>query len=559
MALILSNIEKQAERRAIMRIDAAINTADADVASKEILAAWQSSPRSTDVLTLAVYGLAERDRRPEAIDLLADAMRTLPPTETLLSLMAKIALDLELPELAKKTLEHAINLNPSVPDHYLTYAQCLHQMGDSDEAIGLLQSVLPQFPTNPDLWNLVGVITLQSRNNVPSARMFFKEAIQYNEKHPQAWANLAETYANRSEGLEYYERALELNPQDADLQLGCAMILLRNGQLQRAWGLYEARLSGRRGARKSLTYSHNIRRWRGEDIKRKTLLVTAEQGLGDEVLFAIFFKHLAAKVGQVVIGCDPRLIDIYERSFPEAYVVGFEDTVRLGERTRSFPQIENRDSNGKLPRIDRAIPIGSLPGIFWPSLDDLKLFSGGYLKADPGRVSEVGAMLGPKGNMARIGISWRSGNLSEGRKHGYMDLGMVKAIAAIPGIKLVNLQYDAAQEELEEIAGVAGERFVSFPNIDLKQDLEANLAIMANLDLVVGPSTATQSMAMAQGVETWCVHRGKPWWVFNLGNDAIMPFASNFRFIYINYAKNYRDASERRVVGEIEKWLCGRN
>ncbi len=541
-----------------MRIDAAIKTADAVTASKEILTAWRSSPKSTNVLTLAVYGLAEMGCRSEAIDLLADAMRALPPTETLLSLMAKIALDLELLDLAKRTLEHAINLNPSLPDHYFSYAQCLHQMGDSEEAIGLLQSVLPQFPTNPDLWNLVGVITLQFRNNVPSARAFFSEAIRYDDKHPQAWANLAETYSNMPEGLEYYERALALDPQNADLQLGCAMILLRNGKLQRAWSLYEARLSDRRGTRKSLTYSHKIKRWRGENLQKKTLLVTAEQGLGDEVLFAIFFNRLAEKVGRIVIGCDPRLINIYKRSFPKAYVVGFEDTVRLGERTRSFPQVENCTKGDRLPRIDRAIPIGSLPSIFWPNLRDLSSFSGGYLLADSVRVSKFGAKLAARGQRPCVGVSWRSGNLSEGRKHGYMDLAMVKAVAAIPGIQLVNLQYDAEEAELEEIVRVAGERFVAFPDIDLKKDLEANLAIMANLDLVIGPSTATQALAMAQGVETWCVHRGVPWWVFNLGNDVKMPFAPNYRFIYINYAKNYRIASEQKVVGELEKWLSDR-
>ncbi len=529
-----------------------------DLAVREINAAWAMCPSSINVLTVATYGLAELGRRTEAIELLMEALKVHKPTEAILTLIVKIAMDLELPDIAKKVLELIINLNPSEPDHYIAYAQCLHRLGESDEAIGLMQATLPQFPQSAGLWNVLGVITLQHLNNVPSARAFFNEALKYDPDHVQALANLAEVNLNKGGGLGKYEQALAADPENPELKLGLAMALLQQQEFERAWDLYEARFSEKRGSSKSLTYSHQFQYWHGENLERRTLFLAAEQGLGDEVFFAIFFERVREMVGQLVIGCDPRLKSIYERSFPGVKIVPYVDTVRLGVRTRSFPEIEPLGPGMAGLKVDKALPIGSLPRVFWQSLDKISTFQGGYLKADPERQQKMAEQLARNSKLPRIGLSWRSGNLREGREHGYIGLEMAKVIAAIPGIQIVNLQYEADDNELEILSSIAGDRFINMDKLDLKQDIEANLAIMANLDLVIGSSTATQSLAMAQGVETWCVHRGTPWWVFGLGKDVRLPFAKNYRFLYINYAKNYRAESERQIVDEIEKWLSDR-
>ena len=60
--------------------------------------------------------------------------------------------------------------------------------------------------------------------------------------------------------------------------------------------------------------------WTGGSLKKKRLLVRAEQGVGDQILFASLIPDLAARAdaegGSVVLECEPRLVPLFARSFP---------------------------------------------------------------------------------------------------------------------------------------------------------------------------------------------------------------------------------------------------
>ena len=80
----------------------------------------------------------------------------------------------------------------------------------------------------------------------------------------------------------------------------------------------------------------------------------------------------------------------------------------------------------------------------------------------------------------------------------------------------MDLQYGDVDEDVAELKAFFGNRFITFRDqLDLKQDIEGNLALMSYMDLVAGPAISTQSFAMALGKETRILLRGRPWWSFS--------------------------------------------
>jgi hypothetical protein len=93
-------------------------------------------------------------------------------------------------------------------------------------------------------------------------------------------------------------------------------------------------------------------RWDGKPCK---LLVIAEQGIGDEILFASCFKELQAENPDLTIECDDRLMPIFERSFP-----GIKFVTRWADKKNRAPW-ELSDYRGD---YDAFMPAGSIPSIY---------------------------------------------------------------------------------------------------------------------------------------------------------------------------------------------------
>src|SRR6185295_15519269 len=126
----------------------------------------------------------------------------------------------------------------------------------------------------------------------------------------------------------------------------------------------------------------------GELLEGKTVLVRAEQGIGDQIMFASCLPELMERAGGCVIEAWPKLANLFARSFPQAKVIAFP----AGEREEA----------------DCRIPIGSLPlvvGRDWPNFPK----HAGYLRADQARVAHWRSELARLGPGPKVGVSWRGG------------------------------------------------------------------------------------------------------------------------------------------------------
>lgn len=194
------------------------------------------------------------------------------------------------------------------------------------------------------------------------------------------------------------------------------------------------------------SYSPEIpnKRWRLEPVG--SIAVLGEQGIGDEIMFSSCVPDLLSRVPKVVLECDPRLVDVFARSF------GIETKARQDIVDRGEPIVRyltlKRDE-------DAFIPLGDLPRLFRKSGSAFPRQS--FLRPRPEFVEKWKHLKG------RTGIAWRSrtGQLKP------QDLGVTDPVC---------VQYDAWPYELEGM---------TVPECDLRNGIEDLLGICANLERVV--------------------------------------------------------------------------
>ena len=112
---------------------------------------------------------------------------------------------------------------------------------------------------------------------------------------------------------------------------------------------------------------------------------------------------------------------------------------------------------------------------------------------------KINAKHANKENKIKIGISWRSGKLNPERSRHYTLLIDWKPIFEIVNAEFYNLQYGDCEDEILEVEKLYGIEIIRFKELDLKNDLDSTLGLIANLDLVITVNTAVRSLAASIG------------------------------------------------------------
>src|SRR4029077_10366218 len=190
-------------------------------------------------------------------------------------------------EDAVSSYRRAIELNPRYGDAILNLAAALDRLEKHEEALDWSQCATAMLPANPIAhFNLANV--LRALGQLDDANAAFQAAI-----------------------------ALDPNFADAHWNHACCRLLA--GDFAIGWQEYEWREQAGAVPLDRYPQPH----WKGERLDGQTILVHAEQGIGDEILFAGCLRKLIAHAGRCVFVCEPRLEKLFARSFPRATVHGF--------------------------------------------------------------------------------------------------------------------------------------------------------------------------------------------------------------------------------------------
>ena len=374
-----------------------------------------------------------------------------------------------------------------------------------------LQAVRLDPALQPAFVNLSAVMEQQER---------FAEAIAWAEKaialKPDcglAHYNLANAQRELGDlpaAIASYEQAARFKPDRAKTLWNLGICHLLAGNFREGWRLFECR----QDAQEVFFDRYPQPRWDGSSLAEKTIVVHAEQGIGDEILFASCIPDLIPQARQCILVCDPRLEGLFARSFPRAVVRS-----HLRRKDWSPPPLAES--------IDVQIPAGSLPLHFRSSRGQFPRCER-FLEVDPALLAKWRVRLAAIGPGLKIGISWRAGGKPVESRKRTISLDHWGEIFAVPGTRFVNLQYGDASAEIAMARDRFGVEIHDWEEGDPLIDIESFAAKIAALDLVVSVGNATVHIAGAVGTPAWTLLPMVPSWRWMIAGEE-SPWYANVR------------------------------
>jgi tetratricopeptide (TPR) repeat protein len=348
-------------------------------------------------------------------------------------------------------------------------------------------------------------------------------------------ANTLKGLGRFQEALENFDRALTIAPNHAATLWSKSLLKLTLGEFDEGWPLYESRL--RLDHLHSYHRSFAVPRWSGtEPLAGKTILIHAEQGLGDTLQFARYVPLLEAQGAHVV----------------------FEVPRELATLLRSLPMrgpLLMR--GGTLPHLDYYCPLLSLPLAFRTRRQTIP---GGvpYIEADATAVAGWRARLLELPGL-KIGLNWQ-GHIGAEKQPWVRGRSFALECAApltrLPGVSLISLQKgDAARQRSRVEFGRALAELTDPLDTSAAAMMET-AALMSALDLVITSDTSVAHLAGALGVPVWVVLQKVPdWrWLLDTPECAWYPTMRLFRQ---RVAGDWSEVFER-VALEVSAWMGAR-
>lgn len=470
---------------------------------------------------------------PGAVDAFTTALDHAPEGDprTLLAL-GQLARDLKASEQAVGFFRAAALATPGSVDAQTGLAHAMRDLGRQEDAVELLQSALQLAPEAGALWTALGVVMADLEDHA-NAETFLREALRLDPANGAAAGNLAEVLfaMDRPDAAsQAYDQARKLRPTDAALRFNHALFALGTGDLVTGWRDYEARLD--RSFPGHVRRNLKLKRWDGRDLPAGRLLVVAEQGVGDELHFLHCIDDARARVAELWWECDPRLLNLCQRSFPDVNFVPWQASDVPGFH-RGYDWLK------EAPKFDVMIEAGSLQTLF---RRDPACFPARPPRLKPATVAKLNGPL-------RIGVSWTSIHRNRLRDRGYVPLDQWGDVFAMPGVEWVNLQYGSVEQELAAAEQRFGVSFHREAGLDLKDDFDGTAALIAGLDLVIAPTNTVRQLAGSLGVPSLVLSRLP--YEFALG-QAENPFFPHMRDIV-----RLPDGDWRRVMRTVAAEVTG--
>lgn len=474
-----------------------------DAADALAMARKALASRPQDGELWRALGMAHELRQEfeEAVAAYERALQLRPEDARIAGDLGRLAHRLGMLTQAAQLLAAHLAAEPDHPESVNTLACVLRDQHHHAAAIELLQGAIRSSPLDQRLWNTLGT-ALSAQGEAATAVTFFQEALRLEPAYSAARYNLACAQLDLGDApaaLESCELALDQASDPAEratIGFARATMLLCAGRLGEGWDAYEARFDP--DLPDAPIFESMLPRLAGVPPEGP-LLVMAEQGVGDEVMFSNVLADLQADCPDVVVAVDPRLAPLFRRSFPGMRIIAHK-TQRLGGRRRRWAPDE--------PASGAWTPMASLLRRYRRDVADFP-DRRGYLTADPERVAHWRAWLSGLPGL-KVGLLWRGANAAGARALQYCPFAELETVLKTPGVSLVNLQYgDSAAEQ--DAAAAMGIEMHHPPGLDLREDLDDLAALAAALDLVIGPSNATTNLAAACGAETWFLAAPMAW------------------------------------------------
>ena len=481
----------------------------------------ECDPRHADAYNNLGILLLDQGKLAEAVECYRQALRLNPQHADAHNNLGSALMEQGQVAEATHHYRQALRANPLLAAAHVNLGNALMKQGQPDEAAACYRQALRINPNQVDVCHNLGH-ALGDLGELAEAIEFYRQALKLEPDHADARHNLSVALmplGQFQEAREQNQQALRINPAYTAALWQRALLRLQEGDFVGGWRDYEQRWAQPNKA--SPIFPQPL--WSGGSLEGKTILVYAEQGLGDTIQFARYLPLVKERGGTVLFESQPALAHLC------ATVSGADQVVAVGD---------------VLPSFDVRVPLLSLPGLFGTTLTTIPA-TVPYLRANPDLVERWRRELEPLSGF-KVGIAWRGNPKNGGDRYRSIPLKSFEALARVKEVRLVRLQVGPGEEQV----GAA-----PYPVTDLGKRFDPSLlddlaAVLVNLDLVVAMETAVAHLAGALGVPVWTLLALSPDWRWLL-DRADSPWYPTMRLFRQSHFADWDDVLQR-VAAELE-------
>lgn len=405
--------------------------------------------------------------------------------------------------------DHIIALAPDELEIQLQRANLLYELGRYSEAREQYEKYLFKMPQSVNGWINRGV-TLRDLHEHKAALESFDRALSMNPNHPQALShrgNSLRSLRRFEESFQSYYHAIAVWPDYADAHYNLAIGKILTGNYKEGWREYEWRWRSKELNMGHPPYPQPL--WLGKtSLKNKTILIHAEQGLGDVIQFSRYIKLVAQTGAFVLFGISLPLKSIFKKLEGVDILLTPEDPT---------------------PQFDVHCPLLSLPLAFQTELETIPVEIP-YLHTPPEKLNFWQNKIGPK-SKPRVGLVWSGNPDNKNNPYRSIPFALLNFLSA-PHIEFFSLQ----QEVLPEDKTALSQRTdIAHFGKELK-DLSDTAALIELMDVVITVDTSVAHLAGALGKPVWIlVHYYPDWrWLNERKDSPWYPSARIFRQTWMN-------------------------
>ena len=516
-------------------------------------------------LTNLANGLSEIGKFEEALLYLDTALKFSPSTSNIFYNKARIYKAISKHSEAITSYQQAIRLDPKNILAYLNLGFIFNELENYESAIKIYSEAIEYESKNSELYYNRGIayenlrnykLALQDYNQslflnknlefahfnkagllakqglYDDALISINHAIEINPVNISLYIKKAAIFEHLrkfDEALENYDIALKINPLSTETKSKKSLLKLSLNEFNEGWNLYDHRHWNKS---KLQSYQPDLLEF---NISNKAIFIWAEQGLGDQIIYASLLPDAFNTKNNFYVSLDPRLLPLFKRSFSSVNNVTF---ISGAEKLL--------DS-----KYDYQLPMGSLGKFFRNSIEDFSSQPTGYLKADEMKSNLLKQKI--KKNKQNIcGIAWMSKNKEFGEEKS-LSLTQLLPILSLPNTIFVNLQYGETTKEIKNISDQHGIEIISIDEIDNFNDIDGLASLIEACDYIVTSSNVTAHIAGALNKKTYLLlpyAYGKIWyWGENDTHSLWYPSIEIYRNTNSkSWEKPIADLSERLRV-----------
>ena len=412
----------------------------------------------------------------------------------------------------------------------------LYSQGQLQRALQEAETLAQKFPQSAILLNIKGAV-LRDLGQFDASVEAYNKSLAIKPDHAEAYYNMGnaiKVQGKLEEAIKAYNKALAIKPDYAEAHHNMGVTLQEQGKLEEAIEAYNKSLAIKPDyaeAHHNMSYAclavKNFEqgfekhewRWKTKQFKTRYLktkkptwsgetkqrvLVWAEQGIGDEIIYSSIIPEIYATSSKVLVKCDKRLIPLFERSFSDDITY------------------YSRDANVSEDEYDFHIPMGSLPLTFRKSLDSFKNSAPGFLKCNMARAESIKGQLLHEPGKKLVGISWKT--KSPLRNSSTRNINLADLARALDNSKtqLVCLQYGDVTDEISAVKRDFGIDVIQFDKVDNKYDLDGLASLILACDQIVSTTNVTVHLAGALGVKVTALLPFAPRWIWGDGSESFL-------------------------------------